>query len=144
MQYGIIQYIYAIVSDVESCVRIYQCSTLSKTASCRQQMCLRPSPYRILLFEISQHLGQQDFENLKSFVNDYGVKDDKGALTEATLEKVSSMFNLLLVATQACFIQPHDLSNLTQFLQLSGHHHLVQKIEKFYTESTYVHLYFYI
>ena len=91
----------------------------------------KPSPFRVFLFSISKHFGEEDVQNFKAFLEDYGHEDDKGALTVEQLQKVTTAFNLLMEAAKAGAIQPDDLSILVEFLTASGSHALVQKIEDF-------------
>ena len=91
----------------------------------------KPSALRFLLLEISKHFGEDDVENFKALLEDYGQEDDKGALTLEQLQKVSTAFGLLMAAAKAGVIKPDDLSILVDFLTVSGYIALVQKIEDF-------------
>ena len=94
----------------------------------------KPSPFRLLLFDISQQLVEEDLENFKAFVEDYG--EDEGFLTVKQLEEATTMYTLLMKSAKVGFIRPDDLSNLVTFLESSGHHRLVQKIEDFKMEQS--------
>ena len=91
----------------------------------------KPSAFRFFLLEVSKHFGEEDVENFKAFLEDYGQEDDKGALTVEQLQKVSTAFTLLMEAVKVGVIQPDDLSILVDFLTVSGYIALVQKIEDF-------------
>ena len=91
----------------------------------------KPSPFRILLLDISRHLGKEDMENFKAFVEDYGEDDDKGFLTVKQLQEVTTMYKLLTATAKVHFIRPDDLSNLVTFLDRCGHHVLVVKIQDY-------------
>ena len=95
----------------------------------------KPSPFRLLLLDISQHLVEEDLENFKAFLEDYGGEDD-GFLTVKQLEEATTMYSLLMKSAKVGFIRPDDLSNLVTFLESSGHHVLVQKIEDFKMEQS--------
>ena len=94
----------------------------------------KPSPFRLLLLDISQQLVEEDLENFKAFVEDYG--EDEGFLTVKQLEEATTMYTLLMKSAKVGFIRPDDLSNLVTFLESSGHHRLVQKIEDFKMEQS--------
>lgn len=91
----------------------------------------KPSAFRLLLLEISEHLGEKDVKNFKALVEDYGHTDDKGALTAEQLQGVTTTFSLLMESVKVGFIQPDNLSNLVAFLDISGHGALAQEIEDF-------------
>ena len=91
----------------------------------------KPSAFRFFLLSISEHFGEEDVQNFKAFLEDYGHEDDKGVLTVEQLQKVTTAFNLLMEAAKAGVIQPDDLSILVDFLTASGSHALVQEIEDF-------------
>ena len=91
----------------------------------------KPSAFRFLLLQLSKHLVEDDVENFKALLEDYGHEDDKGALTVEQLQKVPTAFSLLMEAAKARVIQPDDLSILVDFLHVSGHITLVQEIEDF-------------
>ena len=91
----------------------------------------KPTAFRFLLLSISKHFGEEDVENFKALLEDYGQEDDKGALTLEQLQKVSTAFGLLMEAVKVGVIQPDDLSILVDFLTTSGYIALVQKIEDF-------------
>ena len=92
---------------------------------------LKPNVFRLRLLEISKHLGEEDVENFKVYLEDYGNDDDKGALTVEQLQKVTTTFSLFMEAAKAGAIQPDDLSTLVGFLHASGHIALAQEIEEF-------------
>lgn len=92
----------------------------------------KPSPFRLLLFKISKQLVQEDLEHFKALVEDYGQEDDKGILSAEQLQEITTMYGLLVALARVGYIQPHDLSNLITFLEISGHHFLVKReIENF-------------
>ena len=90
-----------------------------------------PNAFRFLLLEVSEHLGEKDVKNFKALVEDYGHKDDKGALTVEQLQGVTTTFSLLMESVKVGYIQPDNLSNLVAFLDISGHGALAQEIKDF-------------
>ena len=91
----------------------------------------KPSAFRLLLLEISKHLGEKDVQNFKAFLEDYVRENDKGAVVVDQLQEVTTAFCLLMASAKVGFIQPDDLSNLMAFLDVSGHSALAQEIENF-------------
>ena len=107
-------------------------ATASPLQQRRTPVSTKPSPFRLLLFKISKQLVEEDLENLKALVQDYGQEDDKGILTAKQLQEITTMYSLLMALAGKHYIQPHDLSNLVTFLEMSGRHDLVTtEIEDF-------------
>ena len=111
-------------------------SECGATASPRNQrrkpsVSAKPSAFRLLLLEISKHLGEKDVQNFKASLEYYVQENDKGAATVDQLQEVTTAFCLLMASAKVGFIQPDHLSNLTGFLDVSGHSVLVQEIEDF-------------
>ena len=95
----------------------------------------KPSAFRLLLLEISKHLGKEDAENFKAFLKDYVQENDKGAMTVKQLQEATTTYCVLMGSAKVGCIQPDDLSNLEDFLNESGHNVLVQEIKDFQKEE---------